>query len=149
MKKTVLVDVDGVLAQYDGWKGLEHFGDPIHGAVEFTKKLSEKYEVCIFTTRAHAPSNKSEVEKNLTKLGFGGPGATAIESGEAHLSDEDAQKVLNSLLVQWLDKHGFHYDRIEGKPICVAIVDDRAIECLPQQHENPEEAFADALNILR
>lgn len=28
MKKNVCVDLDGVLAQYDRWKGIEHIGDP-------------------------------------------------------------------------------------------------------------------------
>lgn len=41
MKKTVLVDLDGVLADYSqGFKGIEGIGLPIHGAVEFVKSLS-------------------------------------------------------------------------------------------------------------
>lgn len=32
-KKTVAVDLDGVLADYStGWQGIEHIGDPIPGA---------------------------------------------------------------------------------------------------------------------
>ena len=30
-KKTICVDFDGVIAQYDGFKGNDIFGDPIDG----------------------------------------------------------------------------------------------------------------------
>ena len=26
---TIAVDLDGTLARYDGWKGIDHIGDPI------------------------------------------------------------------------------------------------------------------------
>ena len=119
MKKDVLVDVDGVLAQYDGWKGVEHIGEPIFGAVEFTHLLGKQFNVVIFTTRCCADINKPEVPELLANRVRG-----------------------------WLDRHGFHYDHIwtgQGKPIGVAIIDDRAIRCEPQT--NPD-AFADALASL-
>jgi len=37
--KTIAIDLDGVLAQYDGWKGPDHYGDPMPGAVDFLKAL--------------------------------------------------------------------------------------------------------------
>ena len=40
MKNTVCVDLDGTLAKYDGWKGLEHIGEPIDGSVEFTQQVN-------------------------------------------------------------------------------------------------------------
>lgn len=52
MRETVCVDFDGVLAQYDGWKGEETLGKPNPGAVGFVKDLIEEgYEVAIHTTR--------------------------------------------------------------------------------------------------
>ncbi len=35
----VCVDFDGVIAKYDGYKGGEHYGEPIEGAKEFLEKL--------------------------------------------------------------------------------------------------------------
>jgi len=70
MKKSVCVDLDGVLAQYDGWKGVEHIGDPIPGAVQFTKKLQEVARVVIFTTRTNADpkiSGRNESVQMLTE----------------------------------------------------------------------------------
>ena len=107
MKKTVAVDVDGVLAQYDGWKGVDHIGDPIPGAVAFTHTLSEHFDVLIFTTRCCEEVNQPE---------------------KAHL--------LRNRLVKWLDQHDFAYADVwvgQGKPIAVAYIDDRAVVCRPQK----------------
>ncbi len=109
MKKNVAVDVDGVLAQYDGWKGVEHIGDPIPGAVEFTKKLQEIARVVIFTTRVNADPKISGRNESV--------------------------EMLTQRVKLWLDAHGFAYDEIyvgQGKPLAAAYVDDRAVTCCPQ-----------------
>jgi hypothetical protein len=107
MRKTIAVDVDGVLADYmEGWKGVDNIGDPIPGAVEFTQALGKFADVLIFTTRTNP-----EMQKPVTA------------------------RLLSKKVQEWLDKHGFYYDDIwigEGKPVCSAIVDDRAVSCDPQ-----------------
>lgn len=46
------VDLDGTIARYDGWKGIEHIGEPIAPMVERVKRwISEGREVRIFTAR--------------------------------------------------------------------------------------------------
>lgn len=46
------VDLDGTLAHYDGWKGIEHIGAPIPAMVERVKQwLSEGQDIRIFTAR--------------------------------------------------------------------------------------------------
>lgn len=51
MKKTILVDLDGVLNKYKGQFN-ENYIPPIkEGAFNFLKKLSQNYIVKIFTTR--------------------------------------------------------------------------------------------------
>ena len=50
-KKTILIDLDGVLNTYDG-KFDEQYIPPIKdGALEFIKNLSSSYKIKIFTTR--------------------------------------------------------------------------------------------------
>jgi hypothetical protein len=50
--KTICIDFDGVLAKYGGWKGEDHFGEPIEGAKEFLEKIkSAGLDIVIFTTR--------------------------------------------------------------------------------------------------
>ncbi len=48
---TVAVDLDGVLAQYTGFRGPEHIEDPIPGAKQFLSDLSEKYTLVVYTAR--------------------------------------------------------------------------------------------------
>ena len=50
-KKTVAVDLDGVLAQYSGFQGPDIIEDPIPGADEFLKQLAGKYVVIVHTAR--------------------------------------------------------------------------------------------------
>lgn len=118
-KPTVAVDLDGVLAQYDGkWRGVEQIGDPIPGAVEFTQELSKFADVLIWTTRTNQEVN--------------------FEFGLADLRE---------LVAKWLDLHGFSYRAVyvgEGKPIACAYVDDRAVTCRPQQYWS-HSAFSEAM----
>ena len=51
-KEYVGVDLDGTQAYYDGWKGLEHIGEPIPLMVEYVKfLLSNNIKVVHFTAR--------------------------------------------------------------------------------------------------
>lgn len=51
MRKTVCIDFDGVLAEYDGWKGEDVLGDPKQGAKEFVERVLRDYDVVVHTTR--------------------------------------------------------------------------------------------------
>lgn len=47
------IDLDGTLAEYHGWKGGDHIGKPVPGAMDFVRWLLEQgWEVRIFTARA-------------------------------------------------------------------------------------------------
>ena len=48
------VDLDGTLAHYDGWKGVDHIGAPIKPMIERVKEwLRRGTHVKIFTARMH------------------------------------------------------------------------------------------------
>ncbi len=122
MNKVVAVDVDATLASYDGWKGVTNIGEPLPGAVEFTRQLSEFAKVLIYSTRTSADANDRE-------------GA-----------DPES---LKRILKDWLDRNGFTYSDIwigQGKPMFAAIIDDRAVSCQPQ--EDPK-AYAKAIAAAR
>ena len=135
-KLNVCVDLDGVLASYDGWKGVEHIGVPIAGAVNFTKVLAEDWRVVIFTTR-------SSLSANPIPDNFGVAMDPAIRRAAWRY-------YLYQNLKKWLDVYGFTYDEIfqgEGKPLAFATIDDRAITCRPQDGD-PENVFVQALRCL-
>jgi len=53
------VDLDGTLAEYDGWKGASHVGHPIPLMVDRVRTwLSQGYDVRIFTARISNPVDK-------------------------------------------------------------------------------------------
>ena len=120
-KPRICVDLDGVLAQYDGWKGIDHFGDPVPGAVEFTIALAKIAEVVVFTSRC------------------------AVETTEAE-NPELSPSAMRVKVVEWLEKHKFIFDDVyvgQGKPRAAAFIDDRGVACRPQEDK---KAFATALS---
>ena len=114
--KTVLVDMDGVLADYTkGWQGLENIGDPIPGARDFLEELIKIAKVTIFTTRCHKSNTRTET----------------------HSLNE-----MKAFVTEWLHEHNMPYDEVyvgQGKPYCAAIVDDRAVNCNPQMLHGYDE----------
>lgn len=65
------VDLDGTLAHYDGWKGIEHIGEPIPLMLGRVKRWIESgREVRIFTARCHEPEAVPHVEAWLRAVGL-------------------------------------------------------------------------------
>lgn len=66
-KKTILIDLDGVLNTYDGNFNKDYISPVKDGAKEFLEKLSKNYEIKIFTTRNKLLTSKWMIENNLDK----------------------------------------------------------------------------------
>lgn len=120
----VCVDLDGVLAKYDGWKGPEHIGAPLPGALEFAWSLNEVADIVIFTSRVSAD--------------------LAAETGR---SIDPARMRLK--IIDWLERYKFPYRDVytgQGKPVASAFIDDRAVHCSPQTDRS---AYSAALKQTR
>ena len=65
MKKTILLDLDGVLNEYKGNYIKDEIPDIKEGAKEFLKKLYENYEIKIFTTRNKLLTSKWLIENEI------------------------------------------------------------------------------------
>ncbi len=121
-KPRVCLDLDGVLAQYDKWKGVDHIGDPIPGALEFAKQLAKICEIVIFTSRC----------------------AQDVLEGSRITPGQLRVKV-----IEWLEKHKFPFTDVytgQGKPRAAAFIDDRAVNCNPQTNT---DAFTVALGLTK
>lgn len=67
-KGWIAVDLDGTLAYYHSWRGLDHIGKPVKAMLERVRRwLEEGYEVRIFTARASSPELIAPVEAWLKK----------------------------------------------------------------------------------
>lgn len=65
MKKTLLIDLDGVLNEYKGNFDKDYIPPIKKGAEEFLRELSKDYEITIFTTRNKILTAKWICENNL------------------------------------------------------------------------------------
>ena len=116
----VCLDLDGVLARYDGWRGPEHIGTPLPGALEFAWSLAEFADIIIFTSRCSQDG--------------------AAENGSR--SDPRKMKIK---IIDWLERYKFPYRDVyvgQGKPRAAAFIDDRAVHCSPQTNKG---AYREAL----
>ena len=65
-KKWLGVDLDGTLAHYDGWKGIDHIGMPIMDVVLSLRARKEQgWGIAIFTARVSDPSEAIEAERQI------------------------------------------------------------------------------------
>lgn len=93
------IDLDGTLLKYDGWKGEDHFGDPMEGAVEFVNAMLEKnYKVTVFTTR----TAQSKVQQALIERGFPELPVTNIKSPKFSVFIDDRAYRFNGP-PQWVE----------------------------------------------
>lgn len=61
-KPFVCVDLDGVLARYEGWSGKEQIGEPIPGALEFMRTLTTFAKAVIHTSRVETDKDARLIE---------------------------------------------------------------------------------------
>lgn len=123
-KPKVCVDLDGVLAKYESWRGPDQIGPPLPGAMEFMTQLAQIADVVIFTTRCSSDHF--------------GEHSTLVSPGR-----------LKIRVIDWLEKYNFPYADVyvgQGKPHALAFIDDRAVSCSPQKDP---DAFTKALAATR
>ena len=124
-KPRVCVDLDGVLAKYDGWNGLDQIGPPLPGALDFAWSLAEIADIVIFTSRC------------------------SLDNGNDHSPKRNAPGPLRIRVIEWLEQYKFPYTDVyvgQGKPRASAFIDDRAVQCSPQKDT---AAFTQALKATR
>lgn|SRR5574340_102294 len=115
MKPVIYVDLDATIAQ-DTSEG--HIGPPIKGAVKFMKELSSFADVVIYSCRC-----SEDLKKGASIQGY-------------------------RTVMQWLEANGIPYADIytgHGKPVANAYVDDRNVVLRPQEVEDSEISYKDAL----
>ena len=99
-------DLDGTLAEYDGWKGIDHIGKPIKPMCDVMKKIrDEGTKVKILTARVAPRKDGSNAE--------------------------DARKHIE----KWCEKNlGFVPEITHEKDSCMDVLyDDRAVQVIPNK----------------
>lgn len=123
------VDLDGTLAHYDHWRGIEHVGDPIPLMLERVKGwIADGLDVRIFTAR---------VDGGEVAIAAGNP------NGEAHRDVDSVRAHIEA----WCVKHIGAVLPITCKKDygMIELWDDRAIQVIP----NTGRTIADELASVR
>lgn len=98
MHNTVCIDFDGVIARYNGWKGIGNFGEPLDGIGEALQALRAAGKtIIIFTTRGEVETIQRYMESNALYYDY----------------------------INHNPKNALHMN--DGKPIADVYVDDRAL----------------------
>lgn len=101
----VLVDLDGTLAKYNGFKGRDHIGEPIPSMVKRVKDwLAKGTKVVIFTARAHDPGAippirewlKEHIGQSLTVTDRKDPRARQLWDDRAVTVERNTGRILSS-----------------------------------------------------
>ena len=82
-KKTIVLDFDGVINDYSGWKGEGHLGKPIPGFREFLDKANREGYIVV----VHSASDSTSVEKWLKKYNFECPVMVEKPAGCVYVDD--------------------------------------------------------------
>lgn len=99
-KFSIAVDLDGTLAHYDGWKGVEHIGDPIQSMKEQVLNLYNMgHSITIFTARVGTDKEGMRsyevIADWLKKHGFPPLAITNVKERKfTHILDDRAYHVI-------------------------------------------------------
>ena len=107
------VDLDGTLAEYDGWMGVDDIGKPITKMLDRVKGwIDEGIRVVIFTARADNPDSIDAIVTWLEDNGIGGLDITNIKTSDiSRIYDDRAIQVRRnegsilgdeSLMIEWV-----------------------------------------------
>ena len=92
-KKTAVFDFDGVCATYDGWKGVDVFGEPIEAIRNVLDYMNENDWFCIlFTTRRTTPKLRAWLKEHRFVFG-------AINSTEHNPADASKAKPIADIYI--------------------------------------------------
>lgn len=92
------VDLDGTLAEYNGWKGQDHIGDPVPLMEKRVREwIKAGKKVKIFTARASTPENIPVIKAWLEKWMFPPLEITNVKDyGMTELWDDRAVQVIRN-----------------------------------------------------
>lgn len=111
------VDLDGTLAHYDGWKGIERIGEPVPLMLERVKTwLAEGREVRIFTARVGVAKGRNPSEAMLARFHIQGwcSKHLGVELSITATKDMNMVELWDDRAVQVVPNTGQRVDGCEG-----------------------------------
>ena len=137
-------DLDGTLAVYDKWRGIDHIGAPVKPMVDLMKKLHADGKVVKIVTARVAPRPNLEVKPNP----YGG---TVPEYAKAFVAGADTSLynqspwVASNFITDWCLKNlGFLPPITHEKDnLMLMLFDDRVKQVIPNKGLLVEDLYRD------
>lgn len=126
-------DLDGTLAKYDGWKGIDHIGEPVKPMVDLIKRMHDEGKVVKIMTARVAPKEKPEVKPNPY---YGHvPGYIRAEASECKRLYGYEQWPAKMFIVDWCFRNlGFAPEIVYQKDhLMLELYDDRVKQVVPNE----------------
>lgn len=119
-KEWVGFDLDGTLAKYDGWKGIDHIGEPIKPMVDKIKKLREDGVMVKILTARVAPKKRAD-------------GTVGEDFIKVEVDGKKVNKFAREFIAEWCHKNlGFCPEIVHEKDHSMKeLYDDRCKQVLP------------------
>ena len=118
-------DLDGTLAKYDGWKGIDHIGEPVKPMVDLMKRMHDEGKVVKIVTARVAPRRLED--------GTVGEQFTWLTRGPS--PDPDAKYTATQYIQDWCEESaqlGFIPDIVYQKDhLMLNLFDDRVTQVEP------------------
>ena len=134
-------DLDGTLAKYDGWKGIDHIGEPVKLMVDLIKRMHAEGKVVKILTARVAPRHNVNTDPSL-----GPDGPKDIYDGEQSVSTfarHDAgtpacavkRKYASDFIREWCEANlGFIPEITHEKDhLMLELYDDRVKQVIPNE----------------
>ena len=117
-KEVICFDFDGVIATYDGYKGVDIFGEPIKATIDCMSRLKkDSYVIIIWTTRKETPK--------LLK----------------YLKD-------NNVVYDSINDYSHNPSNTSIKPLYACLIDDRALGFKPEMLESSDILYNKIIEML-
>jgi len=120
-------DLDGTLAKYDGWRGIDHIGEPVKPMVDLMKRMHDEGKVVKIMTARVAPR----------RLEDGTVGEQFTWLTREPSSDPSAKYTATQYIQDWCEESaqlGFVPEIVYQKdPLMLELYDDRVKQVVPNE----------------
>lgn len=132
-------DLDGTLAKYDGWKGIDHIGEPVEPMVDRIKKMHNEGKVVKILTARIAPHKLED--------GTVGESYITIPDGEGGANRNYAHQFIND----WCHFNlGFIPEIVYQKDhLMLELYDDRVKQVVPNEGLLVEDMYRECVKMLK
>ena len=145
-------DLDGTLAKYDGWKGIDHIGEPIKPMVDLIKRMHAEGKVVKILTARVAPRANIEIRSNPYPTDHAVYDAVGRDNEERYRDIYRAPKwTACDFIYDWcLRNLGFLPEIVYQKDhLMLELYDDRVKQVVPNEGILVEDLYRECGRMLK